>query len=285
MGANIDFDVLMYYPESFRIEDAINDHMNEQSTVDSKEALRQWIDYREKLGSAGLEVEVLSSDGDFQDKVFTANHGFVTGDMSRRKVLLSNMSEQVREPEIDEAAQLLEEKGLETLGPTESSFEGSGDLMEHPEEEKLWMGYGFRTDRSAAEEIENLTGLEVEPLELSNPLFYHLDTCFEHIDTSTAMLVPEALREYQDVERFYNVYEQVIEVPNEEAEEHLAGNSYCPDGQNVFVPEGAEETSEKLKDEGYTAVPVDLSEFHLSGGSAYCMKLDCRPVEERRSPH
>jgi len=69
-------------------------------------------------------------------------------------------------------------------------FEG-GDVVKS--ENVAVFGYGFRSEIAAAEQLRALyPSLKIIVLELQNPTFYHLDTCFHLIDNSTALYYPKA---------------------------------------------------------------------------------------------
>ena len=60
--------------------------------------------------------------------------------------------------------------------PDGYNFEGAGDALFCGE--TLFAGYRFRSDVRSHQWIGDRIGQEVLPLELVDPRFYHLDTCF-----------------------------------------------------------------------------------------------------------
>ena len=57
-------------------------------------------------------------------------------------------------------------------------FEGAGDAIWDATRHLIWTGYGQRSSRDMFRTIEELYGVPAIALELIDPRFYHLDTCF-----------------------------------------------------------------------------------------------------------
>src|SRR5439155_21710292 len=68
-------------------------------------------------------------------------------------------------------------RGFEVVHfPDETYHEGAGDALFCGE--ILFAGYRIRSDAAAHNWLSEQIGKRVLPLELVNPRFYHLDTCF-----------------------------------------------------------------------------------------------------------
>ena len=115
-------------------------------------------------------------------------------------------------------------------------------------------------------------GAPVVPLELVDPRFYHLDTCFSALDERTALIVPSAFSP-QALATLEQAFEVLLECPLEDAEGVLACNGHCPDQRHFVVDAAAVETMAVVRDAGFEAIGVDTSEFRKSGGSVQCLKL------------
>jgi N-dimethylarginine dimethylaminohydrolase len=154
----------------------------------------------------------------------------------------------------------------------DSDFEGMGDAIWHPSRYLLWGGYGFRTDRAAYEALSNMLDVRVIALELDDPDFYHLDTCFSVLDERSVLIYPGVFTAESRalIDRFFDT---VVEAPEDEARELFACNAHCPDGEHVLIQRGCTTTNARLRDAGFIPVELDTSEFLKSGGSVFCMKL------------
>jgi N-dimethylarginine dimethylaminohydrolase len=146
-----------------------------------------------------------------------------------------------------------------------------GDALWHPGRYLLWGGYGFRTDRAAYDVIAERLDVTVLALHLSDPDFYHLDTCLSPLDETTALYVSAAFDD--DALALIELgFETLIEVPDQEARTLLAGNAHSPDGTHVLIQEGCTETNRRLRAAGYEPVELATDEFLKAGGSVFCMK-------------
>ena len=70
-----------------------------------------------------------------------------------------------------------------------------------------------------------------------------------------------------------------IEADPREARENLACNAHALPARagtrtTVLLPAQAERTAARLSAEGFDPVAVDVDEFHKSGGSIFCLKLE-----------
>ena len=74
------------------------------------------------------------------------------------------------------------------------NFEGAGDALFCGE--TLFAGYRFRSDVRSHQWVGERLGVEVLPLELVDPRFYHLDTCFCPLAPELALYYPGAFDEY-----------------------------------------------------------------------------------------
>ncbi len=269
--------VLMVSPDYFDVEYVINPHMEGHvGQVDRTLARRQWEALRDTYRTLGFEVHVLDGVPGLPDMVFCANQTlpFLRGD-SERGVVLSRMHAPQRRDEVPHIARFFEQQGYALVSiPNEvpGSFEGMGDALWHPGHALLWGGYGFRTDRAVYEWLAHALDVRVVALHLTDPDFYHLDTCLSLLDAGTALYVPAA---FDDEGRalLHRLIPNLIEVPEREARELLACNAHCPDGRHVLIQQGCPETVARLRAAGFEPIELDTGEFLKSGGSVFCMKL------------
>lgn len=269
--------VLLTSPDHFEVAYVINPHMaGHVGDVDRARARRQWDALREAYEQLGFEVSVIDGAGGLPDMVFCANQTlpYLTPG-GERGAVMSRMHAPQRKAEVAHYRRFFEAAGYETHGldpDLPGDFEGMGDAIWHPGRYLLWGGYGYRTDRQVYERLENALGFPVLPLHLTDPDFYHLDTCFCPLDEDTVLLYPGAF----DAEGLATIgqhFRRVIEAPEDEARSLFACNAHCPDGEHVLIQAGCERTNGLLRAGGYTVVELDTSEFLKSGGSVFCMKL------------
>ena len=269
--------VLLTTPEYFRVAYVINPHMEGNvGSVDADEARREWERLRDAYREAGIDVTTLEGAPDLPDMVFCANQSLpYQTPGGERGVVISRMHALQRKPEVDHYAAFFAEQGYEVqhLDPDlPGDFEGMGDAIWHPGRYLLWGGHGYRTDLEVYERFSSALGFPVCALRLTDPDFYHLDTCFCPLDEQTALIYPDAFDE-DGLGLIRAFFPRVIEAPEDEARGLFACNAHSPDGEHVFIQRGCTETVAQLRDAGYTPVEVETGEFLKSGGSVFCMKL------------
>ena len=125
-----------------------------------------------------------------------------------------------------------------------------------PRERHIWLG----------EQI----GRRVLPLELVNPYFYHLDTCFCPLAAGEAIWFPDAFDAYGR-----KVIESHIPtlIPVIETEAQRFGCNAVVVGKKVVTNTGCEKLAADLRSHGFEPIAVELDEFLKAGGSAKCLTL------------
>ena len=109
----------------------------------------------------------------------------------------------------------MEERGYEIIWlPNNLYFEGEGDALFGGD--ALFCGYKFRTDINSHRAIADIFGCLVISVELVDPRFYHIDTCFCPLPDGGAMWFPAAFDEYGQ-RAIRDRLPNLIDVPEEEA--------------------------------------------------------------------
>jgi N-dimethylarginine dimethylaminohydrolase len=244
--------------------------MTQSAAVDCARARTQWEKLRRVI-QRYADVAVLDGDADLPDMCFSANAGLISG----RTFVPSNFRHAERQPEAALFESWMKREGfrIRTLAP-HIVFEGAGDaLFDH--EGRLWMGYGPRSELSAAAALSGLIGVEVIPLELADARFYHLDTCFCPLRSGHVVFYPEAFapQSLMALRRFIPRRLR-IEVSREDA---LAFACNMIDlGEAVVAHRASAELRRKLRRAGRETITVELGEFIKSGGGAKCLTLVIR---------
>jgi N-dimethylarginine dimethylaminohydrolase len=257
--------ILMCPPEYFGIEYEINPWMNRAVGSDPALSGRQWGALRETLESLGVRVETLDPVPGLPDLVFTANAGLVYRDT----FFVSSFRFGVRQGETPYFARWAESHGFEVVSlPAGYFFEGAGDALFCGE--TLFAGYRFRSDVRSHHWVAGRVGVEVLPIELIDPRFYHLDTCFCPLAEGEAIYYPGAFDDYgRSVLR--DRIPRLIEVSSEESVSFSCNAVVV--GRNVVLNAGVPKLARSLESAGYAVYPRELTEFIKSGGSAKCLTL------------
>lgn len=269
--------VVLTTPTHFDVEYVINPHMRENvGTVNKEAAFQQWKAIRAVYTALDVQPVVVNGQQGLPDMVFCANQTlpFYHPKTETRGVVLSHMHAEERAGEVPYYADFFEGQGYsveELPEDLDADFEGMGDAIWHPGRFLLWGGYGFRTNPAAYETVSELLDVPTIALRLTDPDYYHLDTCFCPLDADHVLIAPAA---FDDAGRslIEDLFETIIEAPDGEARDQFACNAHCPDGRHVLIQEGCEQTVERLRTEDFVPVELDTSEFLKAGGSVFCMK-------------
>ncbi len=255
----------MCAPDYYGIEYEINPWMNVRAGADHPRAVGQWQTLRSTLQAIGAGVEVLTPMPRLPDMVFTANAGLVFHD----RVILSRFRHGVRQGEAPFFDSWFRDNGfLVTPMPPGMNFEGAGDALFCGE--TLLAGYRYRSDARSHQWIGEQLGVEALPLELIDPRFYHLDTCFCPLDAESAIYYPGAFDEYGRSVLNGRI-NNLVEVTAGEANSFSCNAVVV--GRAVVLHAGAPLLAQALKARGFEPHLVELDEFIKAGGSAKCLTL------------
>ncbi len=257
--------ILMCPPEYYGIEYEINPWMSRERQSDRELAQRQWRDLRALLERLGARISTLEPISGLPDLVFTANAAMIFGD----RAVLAHFRHPQRQGEepIDEAWLAANGFKVEHV-PSDIYFEGAGDALFCGD--TLFAGYRIRSDARGHQQIGALLGCRVIPLELVDPYYYHLDTCFCPLAPGQAIYFPAAFDEYgQKV--FAHEVPELIAVPEEEAR-RFACNAVVV-GRSVVTNTGCPRLHDELRRRGFEPYETPLDEFVKAGGSAKCLTL------------
>jgi arginine dihydrolase len=257
--------ILMCPPDHYGIEYEINPWMSRSRGSDTSRAAQQWNALYESLRGLGVTIELMTPQSGLPDLVFTANAGLVF----RTRFFSSSFRHEVRARETPHFDAWFAGHGfmVEHL-PEGMYFEGAGDaLFCGP---ILFAGYRIRSDALAHQHLGHVLGKMVLPLELVNPRFYHLDTCFCPLNDRTVLFAPAAF-DSASQQLVRRLVPHVIEVPVEVAA-GFACNAISI-GDRVISSLAAERLEEPLHDAGFDTLALPMSEFLKSGGGVRCLSL------------
>lgn len=273
--------IFLCLSKSFDVNYVINPWMEGNfHKVSHTIAVRQWTELRNALVAAGANVVVLPQPPeDCPDAVFTANAGLVY----RGAFIPSRFRHNERTAEEPFFINWFMDRGYKISPPCVNasrehlSFEGAGDALFSSDRKNLWMGFGFRTSLSFKPFLEDdleRAGCDstVRPLQLIDPRFYHLDTCFCPLDTGELLWYPDAFDMHSRyvIELWYK--DKAIAVHEADAIK-FACNSISV-GEKLITPIITPYLAHVLKTRGYDVYQVDMSQYLRSGGAAKCLTLE-----------
>lgn len=248
--------VLMCPPSYYGVDYSINPWMKDNiGKVDKQLASKQWY----QLYSALVEhvrVELIDPVDGLPDMVFAAN----AGKALYESFSPSLFSHEERQGETDFWTDWFVKRRYDINWPNDT-FEGEGDCLTDSMG-LLWQGYGFRSKKDAL--------YCAFALELKDPRFYHLDTCFCPLNDQKALIwYPDAFKNANRDNIAFS-FKKIIEVSEEDAQ-NFACNAVVI-GNKVFLPKNKNVTPQ-LEAMGYEVQEFDMSEFMKSGGACKCLVL------------
>ena len=153
-------------PDYFGIEYEINQWMRLSNPADPDRARAQWQElHRVLTEELGASVELLEPVPGLPDLVFTANAGYVQGDL----FVSSSFKHPQRQGETPHFDAWFQSHGyrIAKLGPG-CVFEGAGDAL--PLGETVFAGYRHRSEICSHQALGEIIGRRVLSLELVDPL-------------------------------------------------------------------------------------------------------------------
>lgn len=259
---------LMCLPTFFEVSYVINPWMlGNVDHVQIKQAHQQWRTLHDAL-SQRADVVLVDAAAGLPDMPFTANAGVVYRDA----FVPSHFRHAERRGEEPLFEKWFEENGYRLSPFPDVFFEGAGDALLDRGQSRLWMGHGHRTDIASADMLQAVLDIEVVPLRLVDPRFYHLDTCFCPLSGGVLMYFPEAF----DAESRARIESRVPadrRLAVSEADAITFSCNAVDVGDAVLLNHASESLSGQLRTFGFETISVPLSEFMKSGGSAKCLTL------------
>ena len=268
---------LMCPPDHFEVAYVINPWMaGNVARCDQARARRQWRDLHALL-SRHAEVAAMPAASGVPDMVFTANAGLVLGE----RVVLTRFRHPQRQAEEPLFERWFGEQGFEVLKlDRHLHFEGAGDALFDRSRQRLWLGHGHRSDAACAPALERLLQVEVQPLRLADPRFYHLDTCFCPLEGGYLMYFPDAFDDASR-QRIARLVPQPLRITVDERDAAAFACNAVNSGRHVFLNRASPALQERLQAHGFLVHQSPLGEFIKAGGAAKCLTLK---LNERADP-
>lgn len=264
---------LMCEPQYFKLNCGINPAINQRTAgnlhqVGRSEANEQWTALH-RLIQDSADVELISPEPNLPNMPFTANAGLVVG----RHAIVSNFRNPERQTEEPHFERWFHDRGYSVYKlPRSIFFEGAGDALLDRSHCCIWMGHGQSSAPDAAAPLRQLLALEVVMLELVDPRFFHLDTCFCPLPRGYVMYYPGAFSEEAQRRIQEKVPADRLIVVGEEDAARLACNAVNI-GDQVILNSASEALQEALTHAGFRVVRSCFSEFLRAGGASKCLVL------------
>lgn len=264
---------LMCEPKYFDVRYVINPWMEGNlGKVDQALAQQQWQNLHDIVAKRA-SVSLIEPVAGLPDMVFTANAGLVR----KKQFIVSSFRHAQRQPEAKHFERYFSSQGYNVYHLKQDTiFEGAGDAL-FDSLGKLWVGSGIRSAPQAMEEIKPILdvaviGVEVCGLELVDPYWYHLDTCFCPLPQGRAIAYAKAFSA-KSVEILKEAFSEKIVWVSEANAKNFACNAVAID-QAIIMHKASAELKAVLVERGFEVIETDVSEFIKAGGACKCLTLE-----------
>jgi ornithine--oxo-acid transaminase len=260
---------LMCPPTLYDVDYVINPWMAGNVHASSRErAVEQWQRLHRELTTIA-DVELITPQPRLPDMVFTANAGLERNGT----VMLSSFFYPQRQGEEHHFCTWFQSSGYNVIKlPRETPFEGEGDALFSVDGTRLWAAHGPRSVMASHHSLARAWNVEVVALHLTDPRFYHLDTCFAPLEDGFIMYYPQAFdaASLAKIEAYYRAEKRIV--VSEADAVHFACNAINV-GRTVILNKISRELTIQLEASGFSVIQVPLGEFLKAGGAAKCLVM------------
>ncbi|ONI82798.1 amidinotransferase [Saccharothrix sp. ALI-22-I] len=254
-------------PAYFTVEYSINPWMDPTQPISTSLAMEQWTALKETYERLGHKVDVIDPEPGLPDMVFAANSGTVIDG----QVLGSRFRAPQRAAEADHFRRWFLANGYRSVVMPSRTNEAEGDFVWTGK--YLLAGTGFRTDPQAHSEAQEVLGVPVISLHLTDPRYYHLDVALFVLADDLIAYYPDAFSPgTRQVLR--RLFPNAITTTAEDAA--CLGLNAVSDGRHVILPLEATALADQVARHGFEPVFVDISELRKSGGGPKCCTMELR---------
>ena len=270
---------LMCPPDLYDVNYVINPWMEGNVHRSSRQrATEQWRQLHFALTQIA-RVELVDPQTGSPDMVFTANAGLV----HRGIVALSSFLHPERQGEEPHFRKWFDDSGFSVREvPRSTPFEGEGDALFEVDGSRLWAGHGIRSRESSHAQLRQTWDVEVVPLRLVDPRFYHLDTCFCPLFGGYVMYFAAAF-DADSLARIEKHFLPRKRITVSEADALRFACNAVNVGRTIVLNHVSNALRDQLRSLGFRVVQVVLTEFLKAGGAAKCLALRLSEMEATHS--
>jgi N-dimethylarginine dimethylaminohydrolase len=289
---------VMNFPFSLSTADPNNIWMQEltddELAINKPKAYKQFMDLYNFV-AGGAVVNLLPSEGNFQDQVYVANLGiYLPHIKDENHIILSNFTSDPRKGEELVGEKYFNQMGYKTaISPFK--WEGEADLK-YLYDNVYIGGYGIRSNIKSYEWMEETYGMDILKVAMVDEYLYHLDCSIFALNNDQTLICTELFdeEELQMLEK----HTEIIDIHVDDALGGLTnsvrmGNmilcasniSEMKKSHEYYAGEKHKlETLEKIcGDAGMEPVIFNLSEYMKSGAMLSCMMMHLNRVDHNKT--
>jgi len=289
---------VMNFPFSLSTADPNNIWMQEltddELAINKPKAYKQFMDLYNFVAGGAL-VNLLPSEGNFQDQVYVANLGiYLPHIKDENHIILSNFTSDPRKGEELVGEKYFNQMGYKTaISPFK--WEGEADLK-YLYGNKYIGGYGIRSNIKAYEWMEEQYDMDILKVAMVDEYLYHLDCSIFALNNNQTLVCAELFdeEELDEMEK----YTEIIDIDVDDAlcgltnSVRLGNMIMC--ASNISEMKKSHEyyagevhkikTLEKIcSDAGMEPAIFNLSEYMKSGAMLSCMMMHLNRVDHNRT--
>jgi N-dimethylarginine dimethylaminohydrolase len=289
---------VMNFPFSLSTTDPNNIWMqeltDEELIINKPKAYKQFMDLYNFVAGGAL-VNLLPSEGNFQDQVYVANLGlYLPHIKNENHIILSNFTSDPRKGEELVGEKYFNQMGYKTaISPYK--WEGEADLK-YLYGNKYIGGYGIRSNIKAYEWMEETYNMDILKVAMVDEYLYHLDCSIFALNQDQTLVCTELFDEEEIAEM-----EKHTEIIDIHVDDTLGGITNSVRLGNMILcasnisemkktHEYYESEVHKLKtlekicsDAGMEPVIFNLSEYMKSGAMLSCMMMHLNRVDHNKT--
>ncbi len=258
--------VVLCPPTHYDIKYEINPWMDKTIKVDPKLAKLQHDTLKAVYASLNISTDELIPDPLLPDQVFATDVGHIENNV----FIKARFKYPERAAESEIAHHYFQSKKYRIIHLPEHVYFEGGDFLKIGK--RYFYGWGKRSSLEAVKILQSTLNGQVIPIELPDPYFYHLDTCFSPLSEDIALVhagafTPDGLRTLQ------REFKMLISTGGED-NAHLACN-FVRLEKHLIMSEGVSLfLKTMLRHLGFTIHSVPMSEYIKGGGSIHCLSLE-----------
>ncbi len=260
-------------PDLYDVHYVINPWMEGNLHRSSRErAAQQWQNLFSTLEPLA-HVLLIDPVAGSPDMVFTANAGLARNGICA----VSRFLHPERQGEEEHFRQWFRRAGYTVVDlPSDTPFEGEGDALFSADGTRLFIGYGTRTSLASHPWLSSLWPSEIVSLRLTNPRFYHLDTCFAPLSNGDLLYYPAAF-DSPSLAAIESVYTPSHRIAVSEGDALRFACNAVNLGEHLVLNRISDGLAQQLASRGFHVAQVELDEFLKAGGAAKCLTMLLTP--------
>ena len=237
----------------------------DRGEVDVDLARNQHEKFCKTLETIGYRIVVwMDPNDDLPDSVFVEDPAVILG-KKLDTLVMTRLAREERRGEEEDLEQILQTYFSNINRIIEPGLIEGGDVL--VTDNMLYIGLSSRTNIEGAEQLARIAkslGYDTKMIALPNDRLHLKGEVTYHPDTDTITVTPRLAPEFRDSKH------RVIKIPVDDGLGRFGANCISK-GKMMITTDECPEAERILTANGYSVLPVDLSEFNIIDGAMSCL--------------